>query len=98
MKSEGLQEYMLPCLNKKIFGIDCMGCGLQRSVALLFQGEFTEAFYMFPAIYPMLILLVFVVLNLFIKIKYASQIKIALVIFAIAVVVVSYFIKMSRFF
>ena len=46
---------MLPCMNKYFFGIDCPGCGLQRAIALLFQGEFTGAFEMFPAIYPMIL-------------------------------------------
>ncbi|MFA7446524.1 MAG: DUF2752 domain-containing protein, partial [Flavobacteriaceae bacterium] len=45
-----MEDYMLPCMNKKLFGIDCMGCGIQRSVALLLRGEFVEAFYMYPAI------------------------------------------------
>jgi len=40
---------MLPCLNKKLFGVDCMGCGLQRAIALIFQGEFVAAFQMYPA-------------------------------------------------
>ncbi|MGS0524465.1 DUF2752 domain-containing protein [Zobellia nedashkovskayae] len=31
---------MLPCLNKKLFGIDCPGCGLQRSIVLFFKGRF----------------------------------------------------------
>jgi len=35
---------MLPCLSKQILGIDCLGCGFQRSIVLLFQGQFIDAF------------------------------------------------------
>ncbi len=50
-----MEEYMVPCMNKSIFGIDCMGCGTQRSLNLLLHGEFIEAFKMFPAIYTLLL-------------------------------------------
>ena len=38
------KEYMLPCLNKKLFGFDCLGCGMQRSLLFISKGEFIEAF------------------------------------------------------
>ncbi len=59
-----LEDYMLPCLNKRFFGIDCFGCGFQRAVVHLLRGEFTEAFWMYPAVYPLLIFLIFALLNL----------------------------------
>ncbi|MBL4604087.1 MAG: DUF2752 domain-containing protein, partial [Flavobacteriaceae bacterium] len=40
---------MLPCYSKQLFGVDCLGCGLQRSFILLTKGEFIEAFKMYPA-------------------------------------------------
>lgn len=46
-----MEKYMLPCMFKKIFGINCIGCGIQRSLSLLMNGEFAKAFTMFPAIY-----------------------------------------------
>ncbi len=54
---------MLPCLNKSIFGIDCFGCGTQRAVVLIGQGEFVKAFYMFPAIYTLVLFFGLVFLN-----------------------------------
>ena len=50
---------MVPCMNKSIFGIDCMGCGTQRSLALLLDGEFIEAFKIFPAIYTLILFFTF---------------------------------------
>ena len=43
------EDYMLPCLNKKLFGIECMGCGLQRSISLILHGELKEAFFYVPS-------------------------------------------------
>lgn len=54
---------MLPCANKTLFGVDCMGCGTQRAFALLIEGDFIGAFKMFPAIYTTLLLFVFLGLH-----------------------------------
>ena len=98
MMLKGLDEYMLPCLNKKIFGIECLGCGTQRAAALLFKGDFVAAFKMYPAIYTLLLLIVLVIFNLFVKFKYDYKIKITLLFINVAIIVVSYFIKMSYFY
>jgi hypothetical protein len=39
-----MEDYMIPCMNKTLFGVDCMGCGTQRALAFLLKGEFVEAF------------------------------------------------------
>ena len=98
MKLEGLEDYMFTCLNKKIFGIECLGCGAQRATALLFRGEFLAAFKMYPAIYTLLLLAGFIILNFFVKMRYAMQIKIGLVILNAVIIVVSYILKMSNYF
>ena len=91
-------DYMLPCLNKKFFGVECPGCGIQRSAHLLLQGEFLEAFKMYPAIYPIVSLLFFLILNIFVKIKFADQIKLILMLTTAGAIIVSYLIKMNILF
>ena len=95
--TKGLEDFMLECTNKKIFGVECMGCGIQRATALLFQGEFVAAFKMYPAIYSLFLLAAVVMVNFFIKFRYDYQIKIGLLIFNVAVIVISYIIKMSPY-
>lgn len=90
-----LEEYMIPCLNKKLFGIDCLGCGAQRATAFLFNGEFVSAFYMFPAIYTIILFAGFLFLDFFIKFKYSETIKIVLMITNVSIIVLSYFLKHS---
>lgn len=92
------EDYMLPCLNKRLFGIECPGCGIQRAAKLVLQGEFAAAFQMYPGIYPIFLLLSFLVVNLFIKFKYAFQIKVALLILVVATIMISYIHKMSHIF
>ncbi|NAS32802.1 DUF2752 domain-containing protein [Flavobacteriaceae bacterium R38] len=84
---------MLPCLNKRLFGIECPGCGIQRSIAHLLKGEFVEAFHMYPAIYTLIILSIFLVVNLFVEFKFQNIIKFSLIILNVLIILVSYFIK-----
>lgn len=93
-----MEDYMLPCLNKELFGIECLGCGIQRATALLFQGEFAAAFRMYPAIYTLILLLLFLLFNLTVKFKYDRIIKISLIILNILIIVISYFLKMNRYY
>lgn len=97
MRIEGLEEYMLQCTNKQLFGIECLGCGMQRATALLFRGEWIAAFKMYPAIYTIILLVALVIFNYFIKFKYDQQIKIGLLLLNAVIIVVSYFIKMSNY-
>ena len=95
MLIEGFEDFMLPCINKEIFGIDCLGCGIQRATALIFKGEFVAAFKMYPAIYSLYVLVAFLLFNVFVKFKGASKIKIGLIILNVIIIIVSYIIKMS---
>lgn len=91
-----IEDYMLPCMNKKLFGFDCPGCGLQRSVVHLARGEFTAAFEMYPAIYALVVLVLFVITSQFVKFRYDTQIKIFLGILTGATIIISYILKMNN--
>lgn len=90
----GLEEYMFSCTNKKIFGVECIGCGAQRATAFLFKGDFTSAFKLYPAIFPIATLLFIVVFNLFVKFKFDLQLKLILIYISVGVALISYCIKM----
>lgn len=89
-----MEEYMLPCLSKKLFGIDCFGCGIQRAVVLLFQGEFEAAFYMYPAIYSMLLFFLFIGINFIDKSRNYHKIIMTLGVITAIMMVTSYFYKL----
>lgn len=90
----GLEDYMIPCLNKKFFGFECMGCGLQRSAALILKGEFVNAFYMYPAVYSIIALFGFIIINHFKNFKFGNKIIIILALLNVFVIVGSYFLKL----
>ncbi|QNJ98903.1 DUF2752 domain-containing protein [Constantimarinum furrinae] len=97
MLIEGLEDYMLQCTNKRIFGIECLGCGIQRATVLLLRGEFAAAFKMYPAIYTLIVLVAFVIFNLFVKFKNDFRIKMGLLFLNVIIIIVSYVIKMNKF-
>jgi hypothetical protein len=88
-----MEEYMLPCLNKEIFGLECLGCGIQRATAYLFKGEFILAFKMYPAIYTLILLIFFLVISLFFKIKHSEKIKAGLLILNLIIILINYLVK-----
>ncbi|MEO1009997.1 MAG: DUF2752 domain-containing protein [Bacteroidota bacterium] len=87
------ENYMMPCLSKQLLGFECPGCGLQRSVVLLFQGNFVEAFYMYPAIYPLIPLLIFLLADNFFKIRWNNYIIITLMVITVSFILGNYILK-----
>ncbi|MEZ4854188.1 DUF2752 domain-containing protein [Flavobacterium sp.] len=88
-----MEDYMLPCTNKSIFGIECLGCGTQRAIALLLKGEFVEAFKMYPAIYTFILLFLFLGLHFIDKSRNYTRIIIITAIANAIIMVVSYIYK-----
>ena len=84
---------MLPCLNKKLFGFECMGCGMQRSISLLFQGEFIAAFYMYPAIYALIPLAIIIITSFFYRFKHINKIINGLAIASVLIIIISFIAK-----
>jgi len=59
----GVQEWLLRCPIKAVMGIDCPGCGFQRSLLALLQGHWQESYRLYPPTVPLLILLVYILLK-----------------------------------
>lgn len=93
-----MEEHMLPCLFKQTFGFDCMGCGLQRSIYLLSQGRFWDAFQMYPAIYILIALLGFVVKFAFQPTSKNGRMVILFAVLNAFVILLAYLVKMRNFF
>jgi hypothetical protein len=89
-----MEEYMLPCMFKQMIGIDCIGCGIQRSFSLILHGEFSAAFAMFPAIYTTLLFFFSIALFIFDRKHNYQKIVISLAIINAVIMIVSYVYKM----
>lgn len=53
---DGLQNHLLPCPIKALTGIDCPGCGFQRSLICLLKGDFYQSWHFYPPTVPLILL------------------------------------------
>ncbi|NBW28467.1 MAG: DUF2752 domain-containing protein [Flavobacteriaceae bacterium] len=91
-----VEKYFLPCINKSLFGVDCFGCGTQRSLLYLSNGEFTKAFYQFPAIYTTILLFILIGLHVINKKSDYQKIIIGLAIINTLIMIISYIYKITN--
>ena len=59
-----VEGHLFTCPAKKFFHIECPGCGFQRSFVALLRGNVQLSLQLYPATFPILVLLVFVLLHL----------------------------------
>jgi len=71
--SERLGEYMMTCPSKAVFGMECPGCGMQRSFLLLLDGKVGESIQMYPALIPIMLTLIYLVLHLRYRFKHGAR-------------------------
>ena len=88
-----LEDHLLPCQWKSM-GIECMGCGFQRAVIFLMKGRFSDAFATYPAIFTLILMMVF--LGLHLKFNFARGHKVLLWLFVlnVVIIVVNYVLKL----
>ena len=87
---------MIPCINKKLFGVECLGCGTQRALLLIFKGDFSGAFHLFPAIYTTILFFGILSLHFIDKTRNYHKIIIGLAISNAVIMIVSYIYKMTN--
>lgn len=88
-----MEDYMLPCMHKKFFGVDCLGCGIQRSFFLLLQGDFSGAFKMYPALFTMILFFALIGLQIAHKKRNYHKPIVATGIITAIIMMVSYCVK-----
>ncbi len=89
-----LEDNMLSCVYKKYLGIECPGCGMQRAFYYLIRGEFIESLKMFPALIPLIIMLVFLVFHVIFKFKQGHKVLLYMFVFNAIIILTSYIIKL----
>ncbi|RZK77689.1 MAG: DUF2752 domain-containing protein [Pedobacter sp.] len=55
-----LEAHFLACPFKGHTGLDCPGCGFQRSIVALLKGDVSHSFELYPASMPIIALVLFV--------------------------------------
>lgn len=89
-----MEEHMLPCMNKQFFGIECPGCGTQRAIAFLLEGEFYEALKIYPAIYTLLLFFIVIGLHFLDKSRNYTKLISTLAILNGVIIIFAYLTKM----
>ncbi len=88
-----LKNQMLSCTFKSYTGVDCPGCGFQRSVLSLFRGDFIESFKLYPPTIPLIILGLFLLLHLKLDFKLGALAIKFMYILVVTMVVINYIYK-----
>jgi hypothetical protein len=84
---------MLACPYQKYFGMDCFGCGMQRSFVALLKGNISESFQLYPALIPMIIMFLFLIVHLIFKFKKGGTWLKYMFILVSVIVVINFILK-----
>jgi hypothetical protein len=68
--ADWLEKHSLPCFYKQVFHMDCPGCGIQRALVELLRGHLKQSFIIYPALIPIILMLVYLILHL--KFKFTN--------------------------
>lgn len=89
-----LESHQQSCFYKKFIGIECPGCGMQRSFIELLKGNFLESLVLYPALIPTIIMIAFLVIHLILKFRNGGTYLKYLFIFNTVIVVLNYIYKL----
>jgi len=88
-----INDFMLTCPSKKFLGVECLGCGAQRAIVLVFEGKFAEAFQMYPAVYTLLLFFFTLGLSFIDKKTKYGNILMIMIIINLIIMVIGYMYK-----
>ena len=89
-----LQNHLIPCPFKYLTGIDCPGCGFQRAVIALIQGDFNKSLTIYPPAIPLILFFLYGIFGQYLKLdNSAHSIKKTLFIIVGTIVMVNYGFK-----
>jgi len=88
-----LEQHQAPCSWKSRFGIECPGCGMQTALIELLKGHLLESIRTYPALIPMMILLVFLALHLLFNFRKGALIIKILFIFTLCIMFIHFIFR-----
>lgn len=89
-----LERNMGTCSWKKL-GVECVGCGTQRSLILILKGHFIDAYKMYPPIYAIIIMVVFLLLHIKFRFNNGHNIVLGLFILNLILILANFLIKIN---
>lgn len=80
---EWLEQHQAPCSWKEHFGVECPGCGMQRAFIELLKGNIWDSICLYPALIPLMVLLIYTFLHLWINFRKGALVIKILFIFTV---------------
>ena len=88
-----LEKNMFDCFWVKTFGVECPGCGFQRSIFFLLEGDLKNSLITYPSLFPTIILILYLILHLIFKFKSGYKWILVMFIITVSIMVINYLIK-----
>ena len=64
-----LEAHSRSCQFKSFLGVDCPGCGIQRSIIALMKGQLLESIQLYPALLPVVFMFSYLAAHLLFKFR-----------------------------
>jgi hypothetical protein len=87
---------VLECSFKKHIGVECMGCGFQRSLEALFHGDLLQSIQLFPATIPLISTVIFTILHLVFRFKLGHRWIVFLFALSASLMLIHFILKISN--
>lgn len=88
-----LERQQGACFYKKFFGVECPGCGMQRSFVELLRGNLWESIIIYPALLPTIFMLLYLFAHLYFKFKKGYLVLKISFIFTTSIIILNFVIK-----
>lgn len=95
MSMNSLSSWMLPCPVKALTGMECPGCGFQRSLWALLQGDIAGSWHAYPALIPFLVTVAMIPVAVKSRLPYRMQLLGGTLALTCLLIATNYFSKMS---
>jgi hypothetical protein len=90
---EWLKSHLLTCPSKHFLHLDCPGCGLQRSIVALLEGDIVQSIQLYPATMPLFFTFILTALHLKFNFKQGALVIKWSYILTALIIVIFYFYK-----
>ena len=92
--ADWLEKHALPCFYKQIFHMVCPGCGAQRAFVELLRGHFKQSLFLYPALLPILLMVIYLILHLKFKFTNGAENLKRLFILNSTIIIINYVYKL----
>lgn len=98
MLADWLEKHQMACSVKSHLGIECPGCGTQRSLIALFRGDILASIQQHPGVILFIITLLIVAVQIIFKFKNGGTVAMWFFIGTVAVTMINYILKMTHIY